>query len=325
MNVALVTGISGQDGGYLAERLVAEGSSIHGVVCANDPEAESLAAKYPDIELHEVDLANPEALEAVVRLVQPGEIYSLGGISSVPFSWENPVATGMITGVAVAALLDAALGLDGNPHILQASSAEIFGRASDFPQSETTPVAPTSPYGAAKAYAHYMIAIYRSRGLHATSCLLYNHESPRRPESFVTRKITMAAVKIAAGDQDLLELGNLEVERDWGWAPDYVDAMIRAQRFERAEDFVIATGESHTVAEFAAAAFAAAGVPDWESHVVINPEFVRAVDPSRMLGDSSKARRLLGWAPSVTFEGMVARMVAADRARLYGPESGTAA
>jgi len=259
-------------------------------------------------------------LRALIADVAPDEVYNLGGISSVAFSWQQPVLTGQVSGLGAVAVLDACWQLQersGHPvRVLQASSAEIFGSPERAPQDESTPLRPGTPYGAAKAYAHQMVSVLRGRGLAASAVILYNHESPRRPETFVTRKITAAAARIAAGRQDRLALGSLDVRRDWGWAPDYVEAMVRAVRHPRADDYVIATGESHTVAEFVAAAFAAAGVPDWRSRVEVDPSFVRPVDAAEQRGDASKARQLLGWAPSRDFAAVVAAMVEADLALL---------
>jgi GDPmannose 4,6-dehydratase len=201
----------------------------------------------------------------------------------------------------------------GRPvRVLQASSAEVFGLPAETPQTESTPIRPSSPYGAAKAFAHQLVAVYRQRGLHASACILYNHESPRRPETFVTRKITMAAARIAAGTQQTLSLGSLDVRRDWGWAPDYVDAMLRAIRHESADDYVIATGQSRSVRDFAAAAFAAAGVADWQSRIVVDPALIRPLEVTEQVGDATKARTVLGWAPTLSFEQLVAEMVNAD-------------
>lgn len=316
MTTALITGISGQDGSYLADRLVAEGSEIHGLIRGWDRDSLALSARYPQITLHDGDLADVAGVARLIREVEPDEIYNLAGISSVAQSWEIPVLTGEITGIAVAGILDAALHLTeslGRPvRVFQASSSEMFGSPAISPQTESTPLAPTSPYGAAKVYAHNMVTVYRARGLAVSSCIFYNHESPRRPETFVTRKITASAARIAAGQQDFLELGSLDVERDWGWAPDFVDAMLRATRHDRADDYVIATGVSHTVAHFVAVAFSAVGIDDWKSVVHVNPAFVRANEITSMLGDSSKAKETLGWAPTVDFATLVELMVRED-------------
>ncbi len=316
MTRAFVTGISGQDGSYLADRLVAEGVELHGLIRGWDEDARALADRYPAVTLHVGDLADAKSVTGILHDVEPDEIYNLAGISSVAQSWELPVLTGEITGVAVAAVLNAALLLGektGSPvRVLQASSSEIFGNPVETPQTETTAIAPTSPYGAAKAYAQHMVRLYRARGLAASSVILYNHESPRRPEAFVTRKITATVARIAAGLADGLELGALDVKRDWGWAPDYVDAMVRAIRHDTPGDFLIATGEAHTVKEFVGAAFAAVGIADWEHLVSVNPAFVRPAEITTMLGNPAKAREQLGWAPTVTFDELVARMVAED-------------
>jgi GDPmannose 4,6-dehydratase len=268
--------------------------------------------------LHEGDLTDSAGVQALVSELEPDEIYNLGGISSVAFSWEQPLLTAAISGVGAVAVLEAAWRLQtdtGRPvRVLQASSAEIFGDPAESPQSENTPIKPTSPYGVAKAFAHHMTGVYRSRGLHASGVILYNHESPRRPTTFVTRKITQAAARIAAGEQETLVLGNLDARRDWGWAPDYVDAMVRAVRHDSADDYVIATGQSRTVGDFVAAAFAHAGMADWRDHVVLDEAFVRPMDAVEQCGDASKARSVLGWSPSVDFEQMVRLMVDADLA-----------
>jgi GDPmannose 4,6-dehydratase len=317
MPIALVTGITGQDGGYLTERLLADGWEVHGLVHADDVHARTLRAHHPAVRLHEGDLADAAGLNALVDVVAPDEIYNLGGVSSVALSWREPVLTAAVTGLGAAGLLEAAWRLQqraGRPvRFLQASSAEIFGAPDESPQSETTPVRPRNPYGAAKAFAHNLVAVYRERHLHACSCILFNHESPRRPETFVTRKITSAAAMIAAGKQDALTLGNLDARRDWGWAPDYVDAMVRAVRHHVPDDFVIATGEAHSVGEFVAAAFASVGLPDWQNYVTVDATLARPADAPELVGDAAKARAVLGWAPTVTFEQIVERMVDADR------------
>jgi GDPmannose 4,6-dehydratase len=315
---AFVTGITGQDGGYLAERLLSEGVSVHGLIHTHDEHTATLERRSPQVVLHEGDLTDSAGVQALVSELEPDEIYNLGGISSVAFSWEQPLLTAAISGVGAVAVLEAAWRLQtdtGRPvRVLQASSAEIFGDPAESPQSENTPIKPTSPYGVAKAFAHHMTGVYRSRGLHASGVILYNHESPRRPTTFVTRKITQAAARIAAGEQETLVLGNLDARRDWGWAPDYVDAMVRAVRHDSADDYVIATGQSRTVGDFVAAAFAHAGMADWRDHVVLDEAFVRPVDAAEQCGDASKARSVLGWSPSVDFEQMVRLMVDADLA-----------
>jgi GDPmannose 4,6-dehydratase len=317
MPTALVTGISGQDGGYLAERLLDEGWQVHGLVHSADAERGDLRKRLPSVVLHEGDLADAAGLAALVDAVVPDEIYNLGGLSSVALSWRSPVLTAQVTGLGAAALLDAAwrLGqrLGREIRVLQASSAEVFGVPEQSPQNETTPLRPVSPYGAAKAFAHHLVGVYRGRGLYAAACILYNHESPRRPVDFVTRKITRAATRIAAGRQRTLALGTLEVRRDWGWAPDYVDAMVRAIRHDEPDDYVVATGETHSIEEFVAASFDRAGIKDWRDHVELDPSFARPVEAPELIGDASKARAVLGWQPKVSFEELVRLMVERDR------------
>lgn len=312
-----ITGLTGQDGGYLAEQLCAEGATVHGLV-RSDREIEPTEAAFPGVRLHVADLADRAAVGSLLADVEPDEIYNLGGLSSVARSWQEPVVTGAVSGLAAAAVLQAAWELADRKGrsiaVVQASSAEIFGNPTSSPQDERTPIAPVTPYGAAKAYAHHMVRVYRGRGLRASSVILYNHESPRRPPAFVTRKITQGAARIARGEQDELALGNLDARRDWGWAPDYVDAMVRAARHESADDYVVATGVPHSVREFVAAAFAAAGIDDWERFVRVDPAFVRPVDAVELAGDPSRARERLGWAPTVGFDEIVARMVRADLA-----------
>jgi GDPmannose 4,6-dehydratase len=312
---ALVTGATGQDGSYLIERLLAEGAEVHALVRTEET-APGESAPPPSVRRHLGDLADGAGLEALVAGVEPTEIYNLGGLSSVALSWQEPGRTAQVSGVAVGHLLKGAHELQertGTPvRFVQASSAEIFGHARQVPQDESTAIAPVTPYGAAKAYAHHLVNVYRARGLHATSCILYNHESPRRPETFVTRKITVGAARIARGLQQELAMGNLDARRDWGWAPDYVAAMVLAARAEAARDYVIATGVAHSVREFVAAAFAAAGIDDWERHVTLDPRFARPSDAPEQVGDPSRARELLGWAPAHGFEDVVSRMVAHD-------------
>lgn len=314
MSRALITGATGQDGSYLGERLVAEGLEVHALVL---PGATPPAAAWAGaVHWHPGDLADTTGLEALVAEVAPHEVYNLGGQSSVARSWADPVETARTTGLGAVALMEAARRLQersGEPvRFVQASSAEIFGSPGTSPQDEATPVAPVSPYGAAKAHAHQMASVLRSRGLGVSSVILYNHESPRRPTTFVTRKITHTAAAIARGRADELVLGNLDAERDWGWAPDYVDALVRAVRAPVADDFVVATGEAHSVREFVAAAFAEAGVDDWGRFVRVDPALVRPADPARLCGDAGKARRELGWAPTLSFAEMVGALMRAD-------------
>jgi len=279
VTVALVTGATGQDGSYLCERLVSEDAELHAVVAEDAAEGHRWLA---EARVHQLDLRNSARLAALVAEVAPDEVYNLAGLSSVAQSWEQPVLTAEINAVAVAVLLQACWELQqraGGPvRVVQASSAEIFGNATESPQTERTPLAPTNPYGAAKAYAHQLVGVYRGLGLHASSCILYNHESPRRPATFVTRKITSGVAAITRGEQQLLTLGALDARRDWGWAPDYVDGMVRAARHTEPGDYVLATGTSHSVREFVDAAFAAVGITDWEHLVELDTDFRRPVE-----------------------------------------------
>lgn len=327
MATAFLTGITGQDGRYLAENLIAEKHSVHGLVRELDERSHSLQQDHPNVVLHVGDLADAAGLKRIVLDVEPDEIYNLAALSSVAQSWKEPERTAAITGLPVATLLQSAWELQARGkqqvRFVQASSSEIFGNPRESPQDELTPINPTSPYGAAKAYAQHMVGVYRRRGLFASSCILYNHESPLRPENFVVRKITAGVARISTGAQAELTLGTLDVTRDWGWAPDYVEALQLAVRHEIADDYVIATGEEHTVADVVAVAFAAVGIDDWERYTTTDPRFTRPVEITSMCGDSTKAQMVLGWKPSVTFEQIVERLVAHDLSLLdKNPQSG---
>lgn len=314
---ALITGITGQDGGYLTDLLMADGYEVHGLVRPTDFALPMLLRRSPRVIAHTGDLVDSTALRGLVDAIEPNEIYNLGGISSVARSWEQPLLTAQVTGFAAAALLDAAWQVQQRVgrevRFMQASSAEMFGVPQESPQTEKTPLRPVSPYGAAKAYVHHLVGVYRQRGMHASACILFSHESPRRPESFVTQKIAKAAVQIASGQREMLSLGNLDARRDWGWAPDYVDAMVRATRYTGPGEYVIATGRTRSVRDFAAAAFAAAGVRDWDSRVVMDDRLLRPVEAIEQVGDASRARRQLGWEPTTSFEELVASMVRAAK------------
>lgn len=314
---ALITGVTGQDGTYLSQSLLQRGYQVHGLVRHEDfvplaPGADATAG----VTAHAGDLRDSAGLRRLVLEVRPDHIYNLAGQTSVAASWDDPLDTLETSGYPVGVLLEAAWELQeqrGEPvRVVQASSAEIFGNAAQSPQNEGTPIAPVSPYGVAKALGHFLVGTYRQRGLHASSVILYNHESPLRPATFVTRKITQGAARIAQGLESTLALGNLDVQRDWGWAPDYVEAMRLAAEQPAAGDYVIGTGASHSVRDFVEAAFRASGITDWEQHVEIDPAFVRPADPALQLADSSKAREVLGWAPTVDFDELVRRMVEAD-------------
>lgn len=313
---ALITGVGGQDGSYLAERLLADGVEVHAVTLRGGPAPAYCPA---DVVLHEGDVADVDATRALVLDLAPDEVYNLAAISSVAQSWEWPDLAALVNGSAAVALLESVHRVqrahDKQVAFVQASSAEMFGQPATSPQDESTPVHPLNPYGAAKAFAHLMVDVYRTRDLHACSLVLYNHESPRRPAHFVTRKITSTVAAISRGEIDRLTLGNLEARRDWGWAPDYVEAMVLAARADVPGDYVVATGRSHSVRDFVAAAFRGAGIDDWESLVDVDPALVRPADATELVGDATRARERLGWRPTVAFEEVVARMVEADLAR----------
>lgn len=314
--VAFVTGATGQDGSYLCERLLAEGAQVHALNHQASNPGTRVGAWQSRVHWHEGDLGRAGSLQDLLIDVSPTEVYNLGGISSVAYSWDQPIETARVTGLGAASLFDAAWRLQeatgSAVRVVQASSAEIFGSPDVSPQTENTPVRPVSPYGAAKAFAHHLAGTYRSRGLGVSALILYNHESPRRPTSFVTRKITCGAAAIALGRRSELALGNLDSVRDWGWAPDFVDAMLRANRVPMADDYVIATGQGHSVRDFVIAAFAAAGIDDWERLVRVDPAFFRPSDPAALVGDASKARSALGWRTTMSFEAMIAAMVEQD-------------
>ena len=311
---ALITGASGQDGVYLVERLVAEGGEVHGL-CHTAAGALALSAHLPGVQTLVADLADTDAVTEVVREVNPTHIFNLAGNTSVERSWQYPTETADVLGVGPVRLLDAAWKLQESSgtviRFLQASSAEIFGDTLEVPQSEATPRRPVTPYGAAKSFAHEMIGVYRERGMMASSAILYNHESPRRPESFVARKISRGAARISLGLSDRLTLGNIDISRDWGYAPDYVDAMIRILDAPQAGDYIVATGVAHSVRQFVHSAFAHAGIDDWETYVTIDPSLYRPADPKRLVGDPARLKAL-GWEPSVQFEELVQIMVESD-------------
>ena len=312
MTRSLVTGIGGQDGGYLAQRLLADGGEVHGLVRDGGRPVHVPAA----VVLHRGDVTDAAAVRRLLLEVEPDEVYHLAAISSVARSWREPEVVRRVNADAAVELMASAYAVmeaAGRPvRFVQASSAEVFGSPAVAPQDESTPLAPLNPYGEAKAAAHRAVADWRARGLPAVSVVLYNHESPRRPPAFVSRKITSTVAAIARGEADELVLGNLDSRRDWGWAPDHVDAMVRAARHAVAQDYVVATGESHAVREVVAAAFAHVGIDDWERHLRVDPALVRPTDAADLRGDSSRARRDLGWRPTRTMAEVVAAMVDAD-------------
>jgi len=309
---ALITGVTGQDGWYLSELLHEQGHEVFGLVTGSD-----LAPVPPHVEPVCGDLGDAGSIRDAVDLVRPDEIYNLAAISSVVQSWQQPERVADINGVGVVRVLHAARALSertGQPvHVVQASSAEMFGD-SDPPQDEDTIIRPTTPYGAAKAFAHHAVGVYRSTGLAASAAILYNHESPRRPAQYVTRKITSAAARIACGSDELLVLGNLDVRRDWGHARDYMRAMTMIARHDEPTDFVVASGVSRSVENFVAAAFACVGIEDWRRHISLDSSLARPGEAFEKRGNPARAQRVLGWAPETTFDGLVAAMVDADLA-----------
>jgi GDPmannose 4,6-dehydratase len=315
---ALVTGIAGQDGSYLAELLVSERYEVHGVVRpGSSGQFENLAAIRDRVELHEIDLLDEDAVIEVLSSVRPHEVYNLASPSFVPRSWHDPVGTSEFAAVGVTLLLETIRRVDDSIRVCQAASSEIFGRPRESPQSEETPLAPVTPYGAAKAYGHFIVGSFRARyGLHATSAILYNHESPRRPVDFAPRKIARAAAASSLGLEREVELGSLDAARDWGYAVDYVRAMWLALQEAEPHDYVVATGETHTVRELAQIAFAYVGL-DWQEHVRVDESLIRGSAELRdLVGDSTRARARLGWAPSVDFAALVRLLVDADLERL---------
>ncbi|RPF47017.1 GDPmannose 4,6-dehydratase [Thermodesulfitimonas autotrophica] len=319
MKRALITGITGQDGSYLAELLLAKGYEVHGLIRrASTFNTDRIDHLYRDpheqdvrLFLHYGDLSNSEQLTNLIYNIQPDEIYHLGAQSHVRVSFDMPEYTGDVTGLGTTRILEAIRRSGIKTRFYQASSSEMFGDA-PAPQNESTPFRPRSPYAAAKVYAYWMTVNYRQGyGLWACNGILFNHESPRRGETFVTRKITRALANILAGKQKKLYLGNLEARRDWGYAPEYVEAMWLMLQQDEPDDYVIGTGESHSVKEFLEEAFSYAGL-DWREHVEIDPRYFRPTEVEFLLADASKAREKLGWSPKVTFKELVRIMVDAD-------------
>jgi GDPmannose 4,6-dehydratase len=310
---ALITGIGGQDGSYLAELLLAKGYEVHGMVRGSVNEKFERLEKVRDrVVLHSGDLLDQGSLENVLRTSEPSEIYHLAGTSFVAASWLEPVLVAELTAVGTARMLEAIRQAAPDARFYQASSSEMFGLAEEVPQRESTPFRPRSPYGAAKCYGHFLTVNYRDGyGLFAVSGILYNHESPRRPLEFVTRKVTHAAAAIKLGVQDELLLGNLDAERDWGYAKDYVEAMWLMLQQPEPDDFVIATGQRHSVRDLVRIAFAHVGL-DPQDHVRTDPRFLRPTDMENLVGDVSKAREQLGWRQTTSFEELVRLMVDAD-------------
>lgn len=314
---ALITGITGQDGSYLAELLLSKGYQVCGMVRRSSTENfQRIEHLREQIQLYQGDLLDQTSITHVLERVRPDEIYNLAAQSFVPTSWHQPVLTAEFTAVGVTRLLDAIRHTCPKAHFYQASSSEMFGKVLETPQSETTPFYPRSPYGVAKVYGHFITVNYReSYGLYACSGILFNHESPRRGLEFVTRKITHGVARIKLGIDRELRLGNLQAKRDWGFAGDYVRAMWLMLQQGRADDYVVGTGQTHTVEEFVEIAFRHVGL-NWRNHVVIDPQFYRPAEVDLLLADPSKARQKLKWTPEVGFEELVTMMVDSDVAAL---------
>jgi GDPmannose 4,6-dehydratase len=313
MKRALITGITGQDGSYLAELLLEKGYEVHGMVRRSSTETFERINHIRDrIIFHQADLLDQLSIIELIQASEPEEVYNLAAQSFVPASWKQPVLTGEFTGLGVTRMLEAIRLVNRSIRFYQASSSEMFGKVREVPQNELTPFHPRSPYGVAKAYGHYLTVNYReSYGIYACGGILFNHESPRRGKEFVTRKISYGVARIKHGLQNELRMGNLDARRDWGYAGDYVRAMWMMMNQDKPEDYVISSGVTHSVKEFVELAFRQAGL-DWEKYVVVDPEFVRPAEVDLLLGDSTKARQKLGWAPEVDFQGLVKLMVEAD-------------
>jgi len=316
---ALITGVTGQDGSYLAELLLDKGYQVAGMVRRSSTVSfERIAHLMDRVEFVSGDLLDQLSMVEALRSFKPEEVYNLAAQSFVQTSFSQPVLTGETTALGVTRLLDAVRLVDPSIRYYQASSSEMFGKVAEVPQTETTPFHPRSPYGVAKVYGHWITVNYReSYGLHASSGMLFNHESPRRGLEFVTRKISHGAARIALGQESELRLGNLDAKRDWGFAGDYVEAMWRMLQQDEPGDFVVCTGETHSVREFCQVAFGHLGL-DWEAHVVVDEKFIRPAEVDLLVGDASRAAKVLGWSPTVNFEELVTMMVESDMALLEG-------
>jgi GDPmannose 4,6-dehydratase len=318
MKRALITGITGQDGSYLAELLLSKGYKVFGTVRRlSTPNIENIRHIQDEVELLSADLLDQSSIAQAISKAEPDEFYNLAAQSFVKASFDQPVLTGEFTGIGVTRVLEAIRTVNKNIKFYQASSSEMFGKVTETPQKETTRFHPRSPYGVAKVYGHYITLNYReSYDMFACSGILFNHESPRRGIEFVTRKITNAVARIKLGKQEKLELGNMDAKRDWGFAGDYVEAMHLMLQEEKPDDYVIATGETHSVEEFAELAFEAAEISDWKKYIVSdNPDFLRPAEVDYLIGDASKAEKALGWKPKASFKELVSMMVNADLER----------
>ena len=316
---ALITGITGQDGSYLSEFLLEKGYEVYGMVRRASLDRFDRIDHIKDrIHLVQGDLTDQSSLDEAVKEIGPEEVYNLAAQSFVPTSWNQPTLTGEVTGIGTTRLLEAVRKIKPDARFYQASSSEMFGKVREVPQTELTPFHPRSPYGVAKVYGHFITVNYReSYNLFACSGILFNHESPRRGLEFVTRKITHGVARIKLGLANELRLGNLDAKRDWGFAGDYVKAMWLMLQQTEPDDYVVATGETHSVREFVETAFGAAGL-DWKKYVVIDPKFLRPAEVELLVGDPAKARKKLGWEPKVTFGELVQMMVDADIKGLKG-------
>lgn len=323
---ALITGITGQDGLYLAELLLGKGYEVFGVIRGqNNPKYDLVRSVVPHVSLIKTDITEVSGLVRALQLSEPDEVYNLAAISFVPYSWENPVLTSDVTGKGVLNILEAIriwAGDDlGRVRFYQASSSEMFGRVQQVPQRETTMLWPRSPYGVAKAFGHHLTVNYReSYGLHASSGILFNHESPRRGPEFVTRKVTRAVARISLGLQSELRLGNLDSERDWGFAGDFVEAMWLMLQQDVADDYIIATGRTHSVRQLLTAAFREVGIDDWTPHVLQDARYIRPAEVEHLVGDAGKAKTVLGWQPTTTFEQLISMMVQSDLANQFAQQ-----
>ena len=319
MKKALITGITGQDGSYLAELLLSKGYEVYGMVRRSSTENFGRIEHIRDkLKLLQADLLDQFSIISAVKESNPDEIYNLAAQSFVPTSWDQPVLTGEFTALGVTRILESIRHVNRGIKFYQASSSEMFGKVMEVPQKESTPFYPRSPYGVAKVYGHYITVNYReSYNIFAASGILFNHESPRRGLEFVTRKVTYNAVRIKLGLEDSISLGNLDAKRDWGFAGDYVEAMWLMLQQEKPDNYVIATGETHTVEELVKAAFDYLNL-DWKKHVKIDPRFIRPAEVELLIGDSGKAKKELGWSPKYSFEGLVKMMVDADYKLLTG-------
>ena len=311
MKRSLITGITGQDGSYLAELLLDKGYEVHGTIRRiSQPNLSNLAGCIDQLKLHTADMQDAASLFRVIHDVRPDEIYNLAAMSQVRDSYDHPDVTQDINANGLLRILEAVRTLGLDPRIYQACSSEMFGKVQEVPQSETTPFYPRSPYGSSKVTAYNHARIWREAyGMHVCCGILFNHESPRRGEAFLSRKVCKAVAEIVAGTRDKLTLGNLDACRDWGYAPEYVEWIYAIVQHPQPDDFVIATGESHSVKEWVAAAFACAGIDDWERYVDYDKSLTRPAEVDTLLGDASKSKRLLGFAPQVKFRDLVKIMV----------------